>query len=109
MTAYLGLFGVIVFMVSMPGPANLVTMLAGVSQGLQGCSGFILGLIVGKIGLNLFIGFGFGIVLAADPSLQKALTYASASYIIILSLRSWTRSVNPGKNFFPVSVAKFRF
>lgn len=88
MAAYLALFGFIAFMVGTPGPANLVTMLAGVSQGLQGCAGFILGLIVGKIGLNLFIGFGFGIVLAADPFLQKGLTYASASYIIFLSLRS---------------------
>ena len=79
MTAYLALFGFIAFMVGTPGPANLVTMLAGVPQGLQWCAGFILGLIVGNIGLNLFVGFGFGIVLAADLFLQKAPTYAGAS------------------------------
>ena len=71
MTAYLALLGFIAFMVGTPGPANLVAMLAGVTQGLQGCAGFISGLIVGKIGLNLFIGFGFGVVLAVDPFLQK--------------------------------------
>jgi len=91
MTAYLSLLGFIAFMVGMPGPANLVAMLAGVTQGLRGCTGFIFGLIVGKIGLNLFIGFGFGVVLAADPVLQTAFTYASASYMIWLAVRSWPR------------------
>ena len=109
MTPYLALLGFIAFMVGTPGPANLVTMVAGLSQGLQGCAGFISGLIVGKIGLNLFIGSGFGVVLAADPLLEKILTYISASYMIFLSLRSWPRSVNPAKNYFRVSDAKFRF
>ena len=80
MTAYLTLLGFIAFMVGTPGPANLVAMLAGIKQGLRGCAGFIFGLIVGKIGLNLFIGFGFGVVLAIDPVMQSAFTYASASY-----------------------------
>ena len=71
MTAYFALFGFIAFMVGTPGPANLVAMLAGVTHGLKGCAGFIAGLILGKIGLNLFIGLGFGVALAADPYLQK--------------------------------------
>ncbi len=87
-------------MVGTPGPANLVTMWARASQGLKRCAGFISGLIFGKIGLNLLIGFGVGIVLAADPFLQKALFYASARYIIFVSLRSWPRSVNPLKIIF---------
>ena len=71
-------------MVGTPGPANLVAMLAGVTQGLQKCTGFISGLIVGKIGLNLLIGLGFGVVFAVDPFLQKVLTYASACYMVLL-------------------------
>ena len=109
MTAYLALLGFITFMVGTPGPANLVAMLAGVTQGLRGCAGFIFGLIVGKIGLNLFIGFGFGVVLAADPVLQTAFTYASASYMIWLAVRSWPRSVNPARNQHHTSAVKFRF
>ena len=91
MIAYLALLGFIIFMVGTPGPANLMVMLAGVTQGLRGCAGFISGLIVGKIALNLFIGFGFGVALAADPVLQKVFTYASASYMIWLAARSWPR------------------
>ena len=109
MTAYLALLGFIAFMVGTPGPANLVAMLAGVTQGLRGCTGFIAGLIVGKIGLNLFIGFGFGVVLAADPVLQTAFSYASASYMIWLAVRSLPRSVNPARNQHQSLAVKFRF
>lgn len=109
MTAYLALIGFIAFMVGTPGPANFLVMLAGVTQGLLGCVGFISGLIVGKIGLNLLIGFGFGVVLVADPVLQTALTYASASYMIWLAFRSWPRSVNPVKNKHHISAVKLRF
>jgi len=109
MTAYLALLGFIAFMVGTPGPANLVAMLAGVTQGLRGCTGFIAGLIVGKIGLNLFIGFGFGVVLAADPVLQTAFSYASASYMIWLAVRSWPRSVKPARNQHHNPAVKFRF
>ena len=109
MTAYLALLGFIAFMVGTPGPANLVAMLAGVTQGLRGCFGFISGLILGKLGLNLLIGFGFGVVLAVDPVLQKALTYASASYMIWLTVRSWPRSVNPVRNQYHPSAVTFRF
>jgi len=109
MTAYLALLGFIAFMVGTPGPANLVAMLAGVTQGLRGCARFIAGLIVGKIGLNLFIGFGFGFVLAAEPVLQTAFSYASASYMIWLAVRSWPRSVNPARNQHQSLAVKFRF
>jgi len=109
MTAYLALLGFIAFMVGTPGPANFVVMLAGVTQGVRGCAGFISGLIVGKIGLNLFIGFGFGVVLAADPVLQTAFTYASATYMIWLAVRSWPRSVNPAKQRHHSPAKKFQF
>ena len=109
MTAYLALLGFIAVMVGTPGPANLVAMLAGVTQGVRGCAGFISGLIVGKIGLNLFIGFGFGVVLAADPVLQTAFTYASATYMIWLAVRSWPRSVNPAKQRLQSPAKKFQF
>ena len=105
MTAYLPLLTFIAFMVGTPGPANLVAMLAGVTQGLQKSTGFISGLIVGKIGLNLVVGFGFGVVLAADP----VLTYASTSYMIWLAVRSWPRSTNPVRNQLHTSAVKFRF
>ena len=93
MTAFLALFGFIAFMVGTPGPANLMVMLAGVTQGFGGCVSFIFGMAVGKFALNLFIGFGFGVVLGTNPILQTALTYASASYMIWLATKSWPSSV----------------
>ena len=107
MTAYLALLGFIAFMVGTPGPANLLVMLAGVRQGLRGCAGFISGMIVGKLGLNLFI--GFGIFLAINPVLQTVLTYASACYMIWLAARSWPRSVNTAGSQRYHRATEFRF
>ena len=93
-------------MVGTPGPANLIVMLAGVRQGLSQCIGFILGLIVGKIALNLVIGFGFGIVLAEAPVWQMLLSYVSAGYMVWLALKSWpasdadTNSAEPAQDHF---------
>lgn len=109
MTSYFALLAFIAFMVGTPGPANLVAMLAGVTQGFYRCAGFISGLIVGKIGLNLLIGLGFGVVLAVDPFLQKVLTYASAFYMVFLVVRSWPSSVNLANNQHQNSSVKFRF
>ena len=93
-------------MVGTPGPANLIVMLAGVRQGLRQSIGFILGLIVGKIALNLFIGFGFGLVLAEAPFWQMLFSYVSAVYMIWLALKSWpgsnadTSNAEPAKDYF---------
>ena len=103
MTAYLAL------LVGTPGPANLVAMLSGVTQGFVGSAGFISGLVVGKIGLNLFIGFGFGVFLGADPVLQTVFTYVSATYMIWLAVRSWPRSVKSAGNQHHIPTKKFRF
>ncbi len=109
MTAYFALLVFIAFMVGTPGPANLVAMLAGVTQGVQRSVGFISGLIVGKICLNLLIGFGFGVVLAVDPFLNKVFTYASACYMVFLVVRSWPRSAKLTENQYHDSSVKFRF
>jgi threonine/homoserine/homoserine lactone efflux protein len=109
MTAHLALLGFIALMVGTPGPANLMAMLAGVTQGLRGCVGFISGMVVGKVGLNLFIGFGFGVVLGSNPILQTAFTYGSAGFMIWLAIKSWPRSVNYAKSRRYKTAVKFSF
>ena len=109
MTAHLALLGFIALMVGTPGPANLMAMLAGVTQGLRGCVGFISGMAVGKVGLNLFIGFGFGVVLGSNPILQTAFTYGSAGFMIWLAIKSWPRSVNPAESRRYKTAVKFSF
>ena len=106
MLAFFTLLAFVVFMVGTPGPANLILMLAGVRQGLSQCISFILGLIIGKIALNLAIGFGFGIVLAEAPVWQMFLSYVSAGYMVWLALKSWpasdaeTTSAEPAQDHF---------
>ena len=109
MTAHLALLGFIALMVGTPGPANLLAMLAGLTQGLRGCFGFISGMVVGKVGLNLFIGFGFGVVLEGNSILQTALTYGSAGFMIWLAIKSWPRSVNYAESWRYKTAVKFHF
>ena len=109
MTAHLALLGFIAFMVGTPGPANLLVMLAGVTRGLRGCVGFISGMAVGKVGLNLFVGFGFSVVLETNLILQTALTYASAGYMIWLAAKSWPRSVYTADRWRHKPALNFRF
>jgi threonine/homoserine/homoserine lactone efflux protein len=80
-----------------------------VTQGLRGCVGFISGMVVGKVGLNLFIGFGFGVVLGSNPILQTALTYGSAGFMIWLAIKSWPRSVNYAESRRYKTAVKFHF
>ena len=54
MTAHLALIGFIALMVGTPGPANLIAMLAGVTQGLRGCVGFFSGMV---LALESYTGF----------------------------------------------------
>ena len=109
MTAHLALLGFIALMVGTPGPANLMAMLAGVTQGLRRCVGFISGMAVGKVCLNLFIGFGFGVVLVSNPILQTAFTYSSAGFMIWLAIKSWPRSVNHAESRRYKTAVKFSF
>jgi threonine/homoserine/homoserine lactone efflux protein len=106
--AFFTLLAFVAFMVGTPGPANLIVMLAGVRQGLRQSIGFILGLIVGKIALNLFIGFGFGLVLAEAPVWQMLFSYVSAGYMIWLALKSWPASDAETSNAEPAQ-DHFRF
>ena len=70
--AYGTLWIFIVLMVSTPGPANLLIMTAGAQQGFWPCIPFNMGLIVGKLLLNLAMALGLTCLLytsdAADES-----------------------------------------
>ena len=92
MLAFFTLLAFVALTVGTPGPANLIVILARVRQGLRQCISFILGLIVSKIVLNLFIGFGFGLVLDKAPDWRMLLSYVSAGYMVWLALKSWAAS-----------------
>ena len=90
---YLTLLIFILFMVATPGPANLLLMVGGAQQGVPACMGFIIGLICGKVFLNLMIGLGFGLFLTDQPLLANGLKFVSAGYMIWLALQSWNDNI----------------
>ena len=76
-------------MVGTPGPANLLIMSGGAQHGYRGCLPFGLGLIAGKLLLNLAMAIGLGTLLIFHPVFASALAYLSALYMSWLALRGW--------------------
>ena len=101
--AYLALLTFILFMVATPGPANLLVMIGGAQRGVAACTGFILGLVCGKLCLNVVFGLGFGLFLADQPLLTNVLKFVSAGYMIWLALQSWNDHSNDGATHNPFS------
>ena len=58
-------------MVGTPGPANLLIMSAGAQYGFRDCLPFGLGLIAGKLMLNLAMAIGLGTLLIFHPVFAK--------------------------------------
>ena len=73
--AYIALIIFILFMVITPGPANMVLMIGGAQKGVRACFGFIIGVIFGKILLNLLFGFGFFFLAILTFSYQGGLIF----------------------------------
>ena len=86
---YLNLLVFVTFMVATPGPANLIVMLGGARLGLRDCMPFIIGLVSGKLLLNLAFGVGFGVLVTSQPVLLQIFKFGSAGYMIWLALQSW--------------------
>ena len=85
----LALWVFILFMVGTPGPANLLIMSLGARVGFWPAMRFNLGLVTGKICLNVAMAFGLLLLLAEQPVIKEAFKYISAGFMIWLALRGW--------------------
>ena len=83
----LSLWIFIIFMVGTPGPANLLIMTIGSQYGMGTAMRFNVGLVSGKLFLNLAMAVGVGVFLTTQPILLDVLKYLSAAIMISLSLR----------------------
>ena len=107
MDTYFSLLGFIAVMGGTPGPANLLLTIGGVQFGLSRCLLFILGLIIGKLVLNILIGLGLGVFVTNYPRINLALKFTSAAYMIWLSVTSW--SIDPKAKVEKSGSSKFSF
>ena len=79
----------IILMVSTPGPANLLIMSAAAQHGFWRCMPFNLGLIVGKLLLNVAMALGLTALVQQFPTVAKVFALLSAGYMTWLALRGW--------------------
>ena len=75
-------------MVGTPGPANLLIMTIGSQHGMGTAMLFNVGLVSGKIFLNLAMAIGVGVFLTTQPILLDVLKYLSGAIMLYLSLRT---------------------
>ena len=89
----------IILMVSTPGPANLIIMSSGTQNGFIKSIPFTLGVISGKILLNISLSLGLGVILFEYEIISKILSYVCLSYMVWLALKGWNNHKNlEGKN-----------
>ena len=92
--SYGALWLFIVLMVSTPGPANLLIMTAGAQYGFARCIPFNIGLISGKLLLNVAMALGLTSIVQQYPELAKVFAVLSVAYMIWLSLRGWNAHID---------------
>ena len=92
--SYGALWLFIVLMVSTPGPANLLIMTAGAQYGFARCIPFNIGLISGKLLLNVAMAFGLTSIVQQYPEIAKVFAVLSVAYMIWLSLRGWNAHID---------------
>ena len=96
--AFVSLLVFVLLMVGTPGPANLLAMIGGARLGVGPCLGFIAGLTIGKLGVNILFGVGFGLLLAEQALLLLVLKLVSAAYLAWLAVQSWTPRQSVGED-----------
>ena len=96
--AFFSLLVFVLLMVGTPGPANMLAMIGGARLGVGPCLGFIAGLTIGKVGVNVLFGVGFGLLLAEEATLLLALKLLSAAYLAWLAIQSWNPPAMNGKD-----------
>ncbi|MGC6518158.1 MAG: LysE family translocator [Candidatus Puniceispirillaceae bacterium] len=99
---YIGLWAFIVLMVSTPGPANMLLMAKGAAFGFRANIPFMIGLVIGKLGINILIACGFGAILTVMPSVSLVMSLIAGGYLCYLALRSWNLGVAGAKEPEPV-------
>ena len=92
--SYGALWLFIVLMVSTPGPANLLIMTAGAQYGFARCIPFNIGLISGKLLLNVAMALGLTSIVQQYPEIAKVFAVLSVAYMIWLSLRGWNAHID---------------
>ena len=78
----------IIFMVGTPGPANLLIMTIGSKYGMGTAMRFNVGLVLGKIFLNMAMAIGVGVFLTNQPVLLDVLKFLSGALMIYFSLHT---------------------
>ena len=91
MDSYIYLWTFIILMVGTYGPANMLLMTAGATHGFVKLIPFLIGLVLGKLAMNLAVALGLvGLIRVPIPTYHGFLAFISAGFMAYLALGAWT-------------------
>ena len=94
LTHLFSLWMFIILMVGTPGPANLLIMGIGSKYGMGTATQFNVGLVTGKMFLNIAMAIGVGVFLTNHSVLLNVLKYLAGAIMIYLSLQTLNGQAN---------------
>ena len=97
MSDLIALFIFVSVMVGTPGPATMIMMSAGVNYGFRQSVPFMIGIVIGKLFLNMGMALGFYDLIHQYPLLLDGLKYVSATYMLWLSYKMAKVPINTDK------------
>ena len=83
--------------VATPGPGIAAVIARALAKGMQGIAPFILGFVMGDLTLYAAAAAGFAALAEAYAPLLLAIKWGGAAYLIWLSFKLWTASVEPSE------------
>ena len=84
--------------VATPGPGIAAVIARALAKGMKGIAPFILGFVMGDLTLYAAAAAGFAALAEAYAPLLFAIKWGGAAYLIWLSFKLWTASVEPNED-----------
>ncbi|MCP4118497.1 MAG: LysE family translocator [Desulfobacteraceae bacterium] len=84
---YLPFFLFVVAMTGTPGPGNLTMMAIGQTTGFRSAMPFLMGLVVGRIPMDLLVVCGLGELFTASPVAATIMKFLGSAYILYLAVK----------------------
>ncbi len=84
---YLPFFVFVVAMTGTPGPGNLTMMAIGQTTGFKSAMPFLMGMVVGRLPMDLMVACGLGEIFTASPAAAMVMKVVGTAYILYLAVK----------------------
>lgn len=97
MENYLPFFIFVVAMTGTPGPGNLTMMAIGQTTGFKSAMPFLMGMVVGRLPMDILVACGLGELFSSSPLAATAMKVLGSVYILYLAVKVVMIQASPKK------------